>query len=323
MNNEDFKFLVEYAVKAPSGHNTQPWKFENTEDGIVIHPDFSRALPIVDKESYELYISLGCALENLIISATQKGYEFSVQYPDSAKSPVYVKFTKAEKNIQADKLFDFISSRQVTKSKYKNLAIPPDDLHQLSSCFNSDGISLVILNGKENIQRITSSVIEASNLQFGNKEFVNELVSWCRFSKGKALKTKDGIWSATMGMPGLGRFLGSMIMKNLISSKSEAKRLTDLLIHTQGLVVFVADENDAISWVKTGQAFQRFGLMATMLGISHAHLNMPCEEIEVRQKLAKELNIETKHPLLLIRYGYADKMPYAFRRPASDVIINR
>lgn len=31
MNKDDFKFLVECAIKAPSGHNTQAWKFENTE----------------------------------------------------------------------------------------------------------------------------------------------------------------------------------------------------------------------------------------------------------------------------------------------------
>ncbi|MDF1574338.1 MAG: hypothetical protein P1P86_04000 [Bacteroidales bacterium] len=35
MKTDDFKFLVEYAVKALSGHNTQPWKFESTEDGVV------------------------------------------------------------------------------------------------------------------------------------------------------------------------------------------------------------------------------------------------------------------------------------------------
>jgi hypothetical protein len=40
MNKEDFNFLVECAVKAPSGHNTQPWKFENSANEIIIHPDF-------------------------------------------------------------------------------------------------------------------------------------------------------------------------------------------------------------------------------------------------------------------------------------------
>lgn len=72
MKTEDFKFLVECAIKAPSGHNTQPWKFENIENGIIIHPDFKRALPVVDANNYELYISLGCALENILIAGKTK-----------------------------------------------------------------------------------------------------------------------------------------------------------------------------------------------------------------------------------------------------------
>lgn len=314
---EDFRFLIESAIKAPSGHNTQPWKFENTEEGIVIHPDFSRALSVVDKYNYELYISLGCALENLLIAATKKGYLFFVQYPDSARDSIKIKLIKD--NARHDNLFDYIDKRQVTKTKYNEKKVTFDDLQKLMSCFNFDGISLLMFDGKMNFERIIPFIIDANNLQFNNKSFINELVSWIRFSKREAVKTKDGIWSATMGMPGMGRFFGSMIMNKIVSAKSEAKRLTYLLEHTQGLAVFVAEKNDATNWVKLGQAFQRFGLTATMLGISHAHLNMPCEEAGVRKILARELDVENKHPLLLIRYGYAEKMPYSYRRSVNDV----
>lgn len=82
-----------------------------------------------------------------------------------------------------------------------------------------------------------------------------------------------------------------------------------------------ADFDTPADWVKTGQAFQRFGLTAAKLGISHAHLNMPCEVKEVRQKLITELGLESKNPLLLIRYGFAAKMPYSMRRPIEEVIV--
>lgn len=319
MKKDDFEFIVEYALKAPSGHNTQPWKFENTRDGIIIHPDFSRALPVVDSENYELYISLGCALENLLIAASQKRYQYTLHYPNSEKGRIKVEL-KNNENIPADELFDYILNRQVTKSRYYNQTVSEFDLQKLKSCFNLDGVSVLILDGKRNFENIIPLIIEANNLQFSNMNFVNELVTWIRFSKSEAEKTKDGIWSATMGMPGLGRILGSLIMKNFVTAKSEAKRLTDFLNHTQGLAIFISDQNNSASWVKTGQAFQRLALTATSLGISHAHLNMPCEELEVRKKLAKELNLENNHPLLLIRYGYAEKMPYSFRRPFNEVL---
>ena len=323
MNTEDFNFLVECAIKAPSAHNTQPWKFQNIDTGIIIQPDFKRALSVVDAENYELYISLGCALENLLIAAKQKGYNCLIKYPSNASDTIVIDITKDNSGKDThDVLFNEITKRQVTKSKYNDKAISDGVLQQLSSSFNFEGVSLRILNGKKNYETIIPLIIEANNLQFNNKDFLNELVHWIRFSKNEAEKKKDGIWSATMGMPGLGRFLGGLVMKNFVTAKSEEKRLIDLLNHTQGLAIFISDTNNAEAWVKTGQAFQRFGLTATHLGISHAHLNMPCEESAVRQKLAKVLGLENKYPLLLIRYGYSEKMPYSYRRNLEEVIIN-
>jgi len=321
METDEFKFLVECAIKAPSGHNTQPWKFENTENGIIIHPDLKRALPVVDTDNYELYISLGCALENLLIAAKQKGFKFKVHYPEKSGSSIIIELIKDDTGkVTPDILFDYISKRQVTKSKYNDTTLSDAVFKELGSSFNFEGVSLRILDSKKNFEKIIPLIIEANNIQFNNKDFLNELVHWIRFSKNEAEKKKDGIWSATMGMPGLGRFIGSLVMKNFVTAKSEEKRLIDLLGHSPGLAIFISDTNIAEAWVKTGQAFQRFGLTATHLGVSHAHLNMPCEEIVVRQKLAKELGIENKHPLLLIRYGYADRMPYSFRRGFDEVI---
>lgn len=324
MTKEDFQFFVECAIKAPSGHNTQPWKFEQTDEGLIIHPDFRYALPIVDNDHHALYISLGCALENLVIAALHKKYQCIVQYPVDSQSGITVKLKKDEaENTHTNDLFDFVSKRQVNRQKYSDLTISYEDLQKLCTSFSFEGISIILVCGIEKFEKIIPLIIEGNNLQFDNKQFVNELTSWFRYSKREAEQTKDGLWTACMGLPDMGKFIGQFVMRYFVSSKSEAKRLKDLLNHTQGLAVFVADENDAAHWVKTGRAFQHFGLTATKLGISHAHLNMPCEEMKVRYKLAKELGVENKHPLLLIRYGYAEKMPYSYRRGFEDVVLRK
>ena len=40
--------LIRYATLAANGHNTQPWKFAIQENGIEIHPDYARRLPVVE-----------------------------------------------------------------------------------------------------------------------------------------------------------------------------------------------------------------------------------------------------------------------------------
>ena len=79
---DDYMFMIEQAVKAPSGHNTQPWIFEVGEDGITLRPDMSKSLPIVDADNREMFVSLGCALENLVIAASVRGYGFDIKVTD-------------------------------------------------------------------------------------------------------------------------------------------------------------------------------------------------------------------------------------------------
>mgnify|MGYP001033493718 FL=1 len=46
--NTDFIQIPSYASKAPSGHNTQPWKFHIADNTITVIPNFEVALPVVD-----------------------------------------------------------------------------------------------------------------------------------------------------------------------------------------------------------------------------------------------------------------------------------
>lgn len=314
--------LIQSGIKAPSGHNTQPWRFNIDDSEIQIHPDFSRALSIVDKDNHALYISLGCAAENIVIASTHEGLDHKLELsrdPDG-NDFITIKFVPGE-SVKPDDLIDSIGSRQCRRNKYTDQKVSDEDLNQLRNSFDFEGISLLTITEKNKIDALHPLIIEGSNRQFKNKEFIEELISWIRFSKNEALKRKDGVWAASMGMPGVGHRIGAFYMRNFVSEKSEAKRWKDLINASAGLALFISNENDTKHWVNLGRAFQRFGLAATKLNISHAHLNMPCEEVEVRKALAYNLNLEGKHPLLLLRFGYSKEMPYSFRRDINEVLI--
>ena len=313
--------IIEDAGKAPSGHNTQPWKFEAGQDRIILKPDFNRRLKVVDADNHALFISLGCALENLVLSAKAHGFNTSITYKlNDPVIKIIVDLTPA-KDVEKDGLYDFIQQRQSTRSEYKSAPVEQAVLHQLMEESRNEGVDVIFITEKTEIKALEPLILEANELQFNNKQFLDELVQWIRFSKGEAEEKRDGIWSASMGMPSTNRFLGRIIMKNFVSSRSEAKRWKNLIKKSSGFALFIVKEHTKANWVKLGRSFQRFALKSTQLGIKHAHVNMPCEEVSVRQKLIKHLAIgDAKQPLLLVRFGYAETMPYSFRLPQEQIL---
>src|SRR5918995_4037122 len=77
---EQLRFLLRYAIVAPSTRNTQPWRFGVEENQVVVRADLSRAQPVADDDRRELYLSLGCAIENLLVAAEQFGFRHSIAY---------------------------------------------------------------------------------------------------------------------------------------------------------------------------------------------------------------------------------------------------
>jgi len=118
----------------------------------------------------------------------------------------------------------------------------------------------------------------------------------------------------------MGRYIGYFVIKYLVSRSPKKKRLRNLIRASAGFALFMVEKNDPIHWIKLGQSFQRFGLIATKNNISHAHLNMPCEELQVREKLIRDFNLQDLTPLLLIRFGYSEPMPYSFRRNLVNML---
>lgn len=111
----DFIYMMEQAVKAPSGHNTQPWLFRVQKDRIQILPDMSKSLPAVDPDNRELFISLGCATENLCIAAEAKDM---LRYRFFRIGEITVLLSEASMIKETSGLIEEISVRQTNRGIY-------------------------------------------------------------------------------------------------------------------------------------------------------------------------------------------------------------
>jgi hypothetical protein len=315
--SEPMQTLVHYATLAANGHNTQPWKFAIKDNAIEIHPDYSRRLPVVDPHDRELWISLGCALENLLVAARASGYTTEVTYPDRAD---FIHVQLAADTPQGSSLFDAIPLRQNTRSAYDGRLIKNEDLDQLQSLQVEPGVTLQFTTNPTAMDTILEYVNLGNLAQYADTAFVDELIEWLRFNKKEALSSLDGLYSACSGNPQVPRFIGQMFVAG---TKPQQQADADAAkFRTSPVAVVVASETeDKSAWVRTGQVYERLALQTTALGIKSAFLNQPIEVPELRGQFQSAIGLGSYLPQLLVRLGYAEAMPRSLRRPVEEVLI--
>lgn len=310
-----FRDLVRQATLAASSHNTQPWTFALEERSITILPDFTRRTPVVDPDDHHLFVSLGCATENLVHAALASGLHADVRLHDNAIAVAFDDTTPVQ-----SPLVEAIPIRQCSRSIYDGHSLAAKDLRALEDAAHGDSVHAIVLTATPEIEGVLEYVTRGNAVQIGDPAFVAELKAWIRFNETEAVRTGDGLFSRSTGNPAVPRWLGTRLLRTLLTPKSENDKYAKQLRSSAGVIVFVSDANDQQHWIEVGRSYERFALQATALGIRTAFLNQPVEVVPVRSQFATWLNLGARRPDLVVRFGRGPEMPRSFRRPIEQVL---
>ena len=316
----DDRDLIRYATLAPNSHNTQSWRFAAAPGRIAIHPDFTRRTPVVDPDDHHLFVSLGCAAENLSLAAAARGAPGDLAFDHQAAGSIA--FTHRQAAPRASRLFDAIPRRQSTRAEFDGRAVSPADLKTLVDAATIPGVDMMLITDRPRMDRIRDLVVAGNSAQLAGPAFINELKSWLRFSPRHALESGDGLYGAASGNPKLPEWLGQRAFDLFFTTKSENDKYARQLRSSSGVVIFSGRLEDREHWVQTGRACQRFALQATALGLKHAFINQPVEVPTLRPELAALVGLSARRPDIVMRFGYGPTLPYAPRRPIEAVMIS-
>lgn len=312
-----FHALVRYATLAASGHNTQPWKFAVLENTIHIYPDRTRRLPVVDPQDRELWMSLGCALENLLMAARAAGFTPSV---NEVGDEDYITVRLEPGYPQRSPLFDAVPNRQCNRAEYDGRPLKAEDIDRLTALQVEPGIRVQVVTDPTKMDMVCEYVRRGALDQYANKAYVDELIRWLRFNKKEALASLDGLFTRCSGNPEVPRWIG----KHFVSG-TKPQQQADLdagrMRSSSGLVWISSERDDRVGWVRTGQVFERLALSLTAMDIQHALMNQPIEVPEIRSQFQQAMGLGAHHPQLLVRFGHAGRLPRSTRRPLDQVLI--
>jgi hypothetical protein len=314
----EMRDLVRYATLAPNGHNTQPWRFAITPGQIIIRPDLSRRTPVVDPDNHHIFVSLGCAAENLALAAAARGHRGDPVFNDSGAGSII--FAHELAPAQASVLFNAIPHRQSTRADYDGRQVSTADLKTLAAAAVVPGVDMVMITDRPGMSRIRDLVVAGNSAQMADPAFVRELKSWLRFSPRRAIETGDGLYSAASGNPAGPEWLGSRVFDMLVTANSENDQYASQLRSSSGVAVFFGQRDDREHWTLAGRACQRFALHATALGLKQAFINQPVEVPSLRPELAALVGMAGRRPDMVMRFGYGPLLPYSARRPVAAVL---
>jgi nitroreductase len=306
--DQKLEHLVRYAILAPSNRNSQPWRFTVGRDQITLHAELSRWQRISDSHQRELYISLGCALENLLIALEHFGFGHYVTLcPGAEDDSIAAQIAILDKSIPSPfrtaSMFRAITFRHTHHGPYRNRTVAPEILRRLRSC-NVDKDLTLFLTGDAEIKRVaTELMLEGDALGLSDPEYREELA--------------ECIGSGNFGGPWLLTLAQQFAVAHLGAEKAIARGSHKALESSPVFGLISGSSNHRPTQMRAGQLLQRLYLAATARGLSLQPISQLLETETVRSKFSRRFR-SGGIPLVPFRLGYADARPLLTPRRAVE-----
>jgi hypothetical protein len=312
-------------VLAPSDWNTQPWRFEVDPGSIRLLADVQRALPTSDPDRRGLMVSLGAALENLVVAARAYGLQPTVRYrPNEGARSVLAEMTWLDGGPRRDReLFSSLTERRTNRRNYDGRGLMPQVRAQLSAQV-ADGPRLHWLDGRDALRELADLVYDAVYAQGSKRNIQTEQHNWLRTNLKDAERRGDGVPMDALGMSGPANwFAGHYYDPNSWFQRfgvgSLAKRAREGVRSAGAAALLTTTTRDESAWLLGGQAYERLALKATQLGLAHQPINAPLELERYRGPLLRRFGVTGEEPLMLVRCGHDSRVPHTPRRAVSVV----
>jgi hypothetical protein len=326
--NSDLVAAVEDALKAPSVHNTQPWRWRLAPNDVELHADRGRRLTATDPEGRDLVLSCGAALHHLRVALAARGVGCTVAHaPDPANGDhlATVTPTAGPADPVAAALYGGIGRRHTDRRRMSHRPVPADVLAELAEQARHAGADLVPVADGATRQRLVAAFREAASHQRFAPGYATELQLWTRRPAG----ARDGIGAGSVTTPPEAEFPlrafpghGQLTQPRPVAG-SGTPDATDA-VDAAELMVIVTEGDDTADRLRAGEALSAVLLHATRHRLATTPLSQATEVAQARAAIGRALQTAAQ-PQILVRVGWpattAGDLPATPRRDLWSVLL--
>jgi len=311
------RFLLRYAVLAPSSHNSQPWAFAVDGGTVAVSGDEERWLTATDPDMREFHLSIGCAVENLCVSAERFGFSAEVTYTRAADedededegdvvATVALQPDGEHAAARPPGLFEAITERATSHAPFEERPLAPGLRDRLEQCVEGD-VELLVVEDPDTLAAIGALQATADEALMNDPAYRRELGHW--------------IGLGALGSGWLAARVGRLVVTHLDLGAREGRKNATLLGSAPAVGVLATPSDDAIERVRAGRVFERIALAATAEGVDVHPKSQTLERPEYRRQLADLLDLDGARPQHLFRIGHApDDEEHTPRWPVGSVL---
>lgn len=329
MDQQQWTAVVEAAVRAPSVHNTQPWRFTASGNSLELHLDAQRALPVLDPNRRQQVISCGVAAEFAAVALRAAGVEADVELLPTEHDPDHLATVRAgaarEVSAADAALAEAIGRRHTERSPFLPRAVPEDLLERMQADAAPLGVWMKTITGSEEEVATAFLVSRAEELERSQPEYLAELQRWMRTDPAAAdgvpvgavpeedPATRPSNWLVRDFVAGTRPPSAFLPPGDPAAPPPEVERPTVLLLGTDG--------DDRTAWLLAGRALGRLLLTATVEGLAASPLTQALDWPATRTRMRARLSL-VGYPQMLLRMGYPGTTGGAVsgRRPVGEVL---
>lgn len=308
---EALRVAVSLAARAPSVHNTQPWRWETIGTGLDLYAAPDRRLPVVDPDGRELLISCGAALQHARTALVAAGWGVRTSHFPDPGNPDHLARLRLLGRVSPEdrdlRMANAATRRRTDRRPFQARPVSDDRLAELEAAARFEDAVLYVVEDPVDWLRVSALVDHATRVQGADVGYRAELARWVAPNAPEGLGVPPGSVTTAGGVrtPAIRDF----------TITAPGRMHDDEAVEHPTLAVLCTRGDDRSDWLRAGEATARVLLVAEMEGLAVSPLTPPLEVPSARALMAellRERRPDAGQPQLLFRIG----LPALGERPA-------
>jgi hypothetical protein len=318
LSKADVRWAVAQASRAPSIHNTQPWRFGWDGRSFELRADTQRGLTAADPEGRELVLSCGAALFNLRLALRKLGFNTSVQLlPIDADPRLFARVTVtpgAPADVRTRRMYAALTRRHTHRGPFEDRPLTAELAVALQRAAESEGASLLYVHDPGQRHRVLHLARTAERQLSVDERVRAEVAQW---TPPPSSARRDGIPTTAYARD------PSTLVDDLPGRDFDLDRgygeVESVEQPAGGLAVLLTVRDLEAHWLQAGQALEHVLVTAAERSAFAAIHSQVVEVPNLREELRREL-CTAGYPQILLRFGYTADVQLTPRRPVDDVL---